>query len=108
MKLNEKNARYAVVKTAFHNGGTLSFHNSLEAAERRAKAFRGDCKCGCCEVIPVTKEAREEMWDTKSPDPCAYPRYPYRGEYLEGPDDITLYEDLPEYDPSMNYSTICR
>lgn len=107
MKLSEKNARYAIVKTAFHNGGTLSFHISLSAAEKKASDFRGDCKCGCCEVVPVTAEAREEMWYTKNSDPCAYPKYPYRG-YCESIEDIALYADVPEYDPNMHYSKICR
>lgn len=30
MKLNEKNAQFAVIATAFHGGGVISFHNSLE------------------------------------------------------------------------------
>lgn len=107
MKLSEKNAKYAIVKTAFHAGGTLSFHNSLEAANRKAVNFRGTCMCGCCAVVPVTAEAREEMWNTKNNDPCAYPRYPYR-EYRERIEDIALYADVPEYDPNMHYSTICR
>ena len=111
MKLNETNARFAVVKTAFHNGGTLSFHISLEYATKKARAFRGSCMCGCCKVVPVTEEAREEMWNTKNPDPCAYPRYPYRYESYDGDGDINeiaLYHEIPHYGPSMDYGTICR
>lgn len=107
MKLNETNAAFAIVKTAFHGGGTLSFHKSLSSAERCADRFRGTCKCGCCAVIPVTVEAREEMWNTETNDPCRYPKYPYR-EYFEDINDMALYNDVPAYEPNMYYGTFCR
>lgn len=107
MKLNEKNARFAVVKTACHNGGVLSFHINLTAAEKKASDFRGDCKCGCCEVVPITEEAREEMWHTENKNQFAYPKYPYR-LYLENITEMPLLKDIPEYDPDMHYGTICK
>ena len=62
MKLTEKNARFAVVKTAFHGGGVISYHNSIEEALKADKKFSsGGCICGCCRVIPITEEAREEL-----------------------------------------------
>ena len=56
MKLNEKNANYAVIKTAFHGGGVVSYHKSLTAAEKACKKFRGNnCICGCCAVVTIDK-----------------------------------------------------
>ena len=64
MKLNEKNARFAVVKTAFHGGGVISYHNSIEEALKADKKFSsGSCICGCCRVIPITEEARKELFE---------------------------------------------
>ena len=64
MKLDETNAKFAVVRTAFHNGGTISFHNSLEAAKTAKKQNTSvTCECGCCGVVPVTPEARTELMD---------------------------------------------
>lgn len=57
-----KNARYAVIRTAFHGGGIISSHKSLAAAEKATKKYRSvECICGCCAVIPISSEAREEM-----------------------------------------------
>lgn len=64
MKLNEKNARFAVVKTAFHGGGVISFHRSLEEAIKSDRKYSsGGCICGCCRVIPITEEARKELFE---------------------------------------------
>ena len=64
MKLNEKNARFAVVKTAFHGGGVISYHNSVVEAIKADKKFSsGSCICGCCRVIPITEEARKELFE---------------------------------------------
>ena len=64
MKLNEKNARFAVVKTAFHGGGVISYHRSITEALKADKKFSsGGCTCGCCRVIPITEEAREELFE---------------------------------------------
>ena len=64
MKLNEKNARFAVVKTAFHGGGVISYHNSLEEALKSDRKYSsGGCTCGCCRVIPITEEARKELFE---------------------------------------------
>lgn len=94
MKLTEKNAQYAVVKTAFHSGGTVSFHRSLNAAMRARDAFQGACDCGCAGVVPVTKEARE--YAKYMIDTC-------RG-------DSPLYADLPEFGAGGRVSPyeLCR
>ena len=64
MKLTEKNSKFAVVKTAFHGGGVISYHNSLEEALKADKKFSsGSCVCGCCRVIPITEEARKELFE---------------------------------------------
>lgn len=78
-----ENAKYAVVRTAFHGGGVESVHKSLTAAERAAKAYRkSGCECGCCAVIPITVQACEEM-PNHGRDIC---------DNL-----IPLLEDIPEY-----------
>ena len=91
MKLNEQNARFAVVGTAFHNGGTYSFHNSLEAALREKHKHQSDtCKCGCADVVPVTEEARKEYMNAR--DTWNNPIY-------SGYAAPALYADLPEWEP---------
>ena len=45
MKLNKENANYAVVKTAFHGGGPLSYHRSLAAATRALRKWQGIGSC---------------------------------------------------------------
>ena len=93
MRLTEKNARFAVVRTAFHRGGTVSFHRSLRAAERAAQRARvGECCCGCCGVVPVTVDAWREMPDA----PVAY-----NGRRL-------LYADLPEYNGNQSAYQWCK
>lgn len=62
MKLDETNAKFAVVKTAFHNGGTISFHNSLEAAIKSKNENTSEtCSCGCCGIVPITVDAQKEI-----------------------------------------------
>ena len=91
MKLNESNAKFAVVKTAFHNGGALSFHNSLDEAIKQAKKLqRGECVCGCADVVPVTEEARKEYMNAR--DKWNNPIY-------SGYAVPALYADLPEWAP---------
>lgn len=64
MKLNESNSQFAVVKTAFHGGGVISYHNSIEEAIKSDRKYSsGGCTCGCCRVIPITEEAREELFE---------------------------------------------
>jgi len=88
MKLTEKNAKFAVVATAFHRGGTISFHNSLESAiKARAKFALNSCECGCAGVVPVTAEARAEM-------------RAYRDKYnnpVYAIGHLPLYANLPTY-----------
>lgn len=83
MKLNENNANFAVVGTAFHGGGVISYHKSLRAAERSARcSVVGECDCGCCGVVPITESARREMMQ--------FYRYNIR-------DDIRLLHEIPFY-----------
>ena len=78
MKLDETNAKFAVVKTAFHNGGTIGFYNSLDAAKKAALRYQGGsgCWCGCAEVVPLTREAQKTLTEYEAP---------------------ALYADLPEW-----------
>ena len=93
MKLDEKNARFAVIATAFHGGGVISFHKSLKAALRADKeSTQGGCTCGCCAVVPITREARREL---------------AKIDYCDG-SEITLYKDLPYYTGDEHYSRICK
>ena len=91
MKLNEDNAKFAIVKTAFHGGGTASFHNSLDAAiKARRKIKNPNCTCGCCAIVPITEEARREM-------------------IKNGYDPIYLYDEIPFYTANgEHYGKICR
>ena len=93
MKLNENNARFAVVRTALHGGGTISFHKSLKAALKVEKEnTQSDCVCGCCAVVPITKEARKEL---------------VKNGYAES--ETALYEDVPSYTANgEHYSKICK
>lgn len=101
MKINENNAKFAVVKTAFHNGGTISFHNSLGAAIKNEKLnTSGDCKCGCCGIVPVTLEAKKEM--------ILY-RDKWNNPKWHDGNDLILYSELSEYNANgEHYSQLCR
>ena len=96
MKLDETNARFAVVKTAFHNGGTVSFHKSWDAAVKSMERWIGNssCTCGCAAVVPVTLEAQKEIRA--------------KGGYYD--DETPLYADLPEWDSvsCLRYDRLCR
>lgn len=98
MKLNETNAKFAVIRTAFHGGGTIAFSNSLERAMRIKRENTGsDCDCGCCRIVPVTEEALEEMNGYRN-------KY---GEYVFSCNK--LYEEYPTYQASgEHYSQLCR
>lgn len=62
MKVNYENANYAVIRTAFHGGGTIAFTDDLESAiEIERENTAQGCTCGCCSVVPVTKEAMKKM-----------------------------------------------
>ena len=96
MKLDETNAKFAVVKTTFHNGGTISFHKSFDAAVKSMEKWIGNspCTCGCAAVVPVASDAetlREYRLRT--------------GNY-----EYTLYADLPEWDSvsGLRYDRLCR
>lgn len=100
MKLNETNARYAVVRTAFHGGGVIRFHKSLEEALKTQKWYReGVCTCGCCAVVPVTEEARKEYWHK-------YLKHEYGDIFTI--DEINLYSDLQCYNGNNHACAICR
>ena len=94
MKLNENNARFAVVSTAGHGGGTISFHNSLkEALKSKRHHTAEDCTCGCCSVVAITEEANKELRMLED--------YYYTSNYL--------YKDLPEYQANGEYyGQLCR
>lgn len=78
MKLTEKNAKFAVVATAFHGGGVISYHNSLaEAIKAERKATSPCCLCGCCKVVPITRAARKELDYVR---PLTTPDTPYLAE----------------------------
>ena len=92
MKLTEKNAKFAVVKTAFHGGGVISYHNSLEETLKADKKFSsGGCICGCCRVIPITEEAREEIFEQG-----------YCSRHAD------LLEDIPYYTGNDSPYAICK
>lgn len=100
MKITESNARFAVVATAFHHGGTISFHNSLEAAIKVRDKHAGDnCDCGCAGVVPVTQEAKAEM-------------RAYRDRHNNPIFDcgkISLYANLPTYQANGESPyTLCK
>ena len=93
MRLSSANSRFAIVRTAFHGGGVLSYHLSLSAAEAAKRRGRvGLCCCGCCAVIPVTAEAVEEMRRS--------------GGYIDIP---PLLAEIPEYTGNeFSPYTICK
>ena len=46
----EKN--FWLVKTAFHGGGLISKHSTIELAEKaQSKWNMGECKCGCSGIV---------------------------------------------------------
>lgn len=98
MKLNETNAKFAVIKTAFHGGGTIAFSNSLERAMRIKRENTGsDCECECCRIVPVTEEALKEINGYKN-------KY---GEYIFSCNK--LYEEYPTYQANgEHWSQLCR
>ena len=96
MKLTEKTAKFAVVRTAFHGGGVVSYHTSLAAAERAERSETdSSCCCGCCGIVPVTIQAAKEMKKAGFFD----------GESL---DEITLLPDLVAFREDMGYWYLCR
>lgn len=89
-RLNENNSRFAVVKMAGHGGGVISFHNSLNAAKAAERKGRlTDCTCGCCEIVPITDDASEEL--SKN------------GYWV-----MYKYNQLPVYDPDLSYGITCK
>ena len=98
MKLDASNAKFAVIRMAFHGGGTIAFSNSLERAMRiERENTASDCCCGCCAVVPVTEEAMEEMNKYRN-------KY---GEYVFSCD--TLYDEYPAYTANgEHYAKLCR
>lgn len=98
MKLNETNARFAVVRTKFHGGGVISFHNSLKEAEKSANHNRYyGCECGCCAVVPITVDAQKEMHRNGYED--LDNEY---GDYMP-----RMFGELPSYNPSMDCCKVC-
>jgi len=99
MKLTENNAKFAIVKTAFHGGGTISFHNSLESAIKAEKQNTSEtCTCECCGIVPITAEAKKEMLS-------------YRDEWNElvFQGEISLYSELSECQANgEHYTQLCK
>ena len=94
MKLNEKNSKFAIVRTAFHGGGVVAFTNSLKQAMRiKSKHTAEDCECGCCGIVPITKSAYWEMLEAEN-------RF---GEPIFDSDDIFMYDELPTFNTNMSY-----
>lgn len=55
-------AKFAVVRTAFHKGGTIKFHRSLREAQKTAISnLHPGCMCHCCEIFPLNETAAEEL-----------------------------------------------
>lgn len=100
MKLNATNSKFAVVKTSFHGGGIISFHNSLAEAEKAEHNHQsGDCQCGCCGIVPVNVEGAAELKQRKDRD-----GYPYYVNEIP-----TMYADLPMFEPGKyHYRTLCK
>lgn len=86
---NEKNAQFAVVRTAFHGGGVVSYHKTLHAAELSARRARvGRCCCGCAYVVPLTRRAQAAQAASWEPLP--------------------LLSELPEWRPDSSPYQLCR
>ena len=102
MKLNKENANYAVVKTAFHGGGPLSYHRSLAAATRALRKWQGtgSCQCGCGAIVPIHPQAADDLLAAE-----------LRGAFLSGApsgERAPLLEDLPVWAPGMSPYTIAK
>ena len=81
--MEKEHAKFAVVRTAFHKGGTIKLHRSLSEAQKTAIAnFRPCCMCRCCEIFPINEEGAEEM--------LSY----YQGLALTN--DVSIQEILPK------------
>lgn len=88
MKLNESNAKFAVVSTAFHGGGVISYHDSFVAALVAAKENTSrHCTCGCCGIVAITDDAMQEMHE-----------FGYQKRRFSA---------LPQYAPDLHYSCLC-
>lgn len=100
MKLTPATASYAVIATAFHGGGTLSLHRSLEAAIKSSNQHQvTGCTCGCCAVVPITGAASRAMDAHR--DRWGYPVF-YNDEPRK------LYSDYPADCSGAHYSQLCR
>lgn len=99
-KLNENNSRFAVVSTAFHGGGTISFHNSLNQAFKSVNENTSEtCNCGCCGIVPITEDAKNEMLELCDDN----------GERIWSEDELLLYSEIPEYEANgEHYSKLCK
>lgn len=83
--MKKENAKFAVVRSAFHKGGTIKFHLSLREAQKTAISnLHPGCMCRCCEIFPVNEAGAEEM----------------RGYYI----DLAYTQDVPLQDiiPSVH------
>lgn len=99
MRLTEKTAEYAILKTAYHGGGIIGFSNSLTSALKTAKKHTNShCSCGCCGVVPITPEARTTMRNYVDD----YGNKPYANNILP------LLSAYPDYQPELKYFELCR
>jgi len=59
--------KFYVVRTAFHGGGIVSKHKTIERARQALSIARtGDCTCGCAGVVAVEDYHRI----SSNPDTC--------------------------------------
>ena len=99
MKLTENNSKFAIVQTAFHGGGVVKFTNSLNYAKRiLAQVISSDCTCGCADIVPVTEEGAEEIFNNVEDK--------NERNYLK--ENMVLYKDLPSFNTNLHYGTICK
>ncbi len=60
---------HVAVVTAYHGGGILSRHKTIDAASRAVRRYAGDeCTCGCACVYPTSDlDTLRDSHDTPSP-----------------------------------------
>jgi hypothetical protein len=95
MKRNTKKYPFAVFTTAFHGGGMVSQHETLEAAYKASRAYGSkDCLCGCAGVV----NADDKKLSIETGD--------FPGEvYVYAVADEPI-QTKDEY--MMHYATICK
>lgn len=88
--MKKESAKFAVVRTAFHKGGTIKFHRSIREAQKTAIAnLHPGCMCQCCEIFPLNKEGVAELLTYY--------------QYLASTHGLSLQEILPRVHRNGNY-----